>query len=84
MRKSQKPYTAFGATVGSALTASNLSQAVLATGMKTTSAQVTHLLRGYRKPSPKWVDLIADTLDMSEDERRDLHLKAARQYGFKL
>ena len=44
----------------------------------------TAYVTGHKKPSPEWVELIADTLKLSPEQRRDLHVAAARQHGFKL
>lgn len=77
-------YTEFGASVSNSLTGANWSAADLARALNVTGSQVSHLMTGLRKPAPQWVDLIADTLNMSEDQRKELHRTAARQYGFKL
>jgi hypothetical protein len=42
------------------------------------------LITGHKKPSPEWVDLIADTLKLSPEQRQALHVAAAKQHGFRL
>jgi HD-GYP domain-containing protein (c-di-GMP phosphodiesterase class II) len=48
------------------------------------AAYVNQLITGHKKPSPEWVDLIADTLKLSPEQRQALHVAAAKQHGFKL
>lgn len=39
---------------------------------------------GARKPSSGWIEIVANTLGLSEDERRALYLARVRDAGFKL
>lgn len=61
-----------------------MTQTKLAAKTGRSTAYVNQLITGHKKPSPEWVDLIADTLNLSPERRRDLHADAARQHGFKL
>lgn len=82
-RKHDK-YSEFGAVVSTTLETAGVSNAALASALNCTPAQVSLLLTGDRHPSPRWVDLIADTLGYSSAQRQELHIKAARSVGFKL
>lgn len=76
--------TNFGNVVGQALTARSMTQRQLGSSMGVANTYVSHMMTGYRKPSPKWADLIADTLQFSDAERQKLHEAAAKDHGFKL
>lgn len=77
-------YTEFGNSVSAKLTESNATTTDLAKMLNVGQPHVSLLLTGQRKASPRWTDLIADVLNLSDKERRELHLKAARSVGFKL
>ncbi|HSH63347.1 helix-turn-helix domain-containing protein [Methyloceanibacter sp.] len=67
-----------------ALAEARMTQTELAAKTGRSTAYVNQLITGHKKPSPEWVELIADTLKLSPEQRRDLHVAAARQHGFKL
>ncbi len=77
-------YTPFGKEVRHALTSNNTTQLALSRQLSVTSPYLSHLMTGKRNPSSRWVDLIADALNATPEQRRDMHLKAAQQKGFKL
>ncbi len=77
-------YTPFGKEVRAYLTSSNTTQLSFAKGLSVTSPYISHLMTGKRNPSSRWVDLIADAMNATPEQRRDLHHKAAQQKGFKL
>ena len=70
--------------MSSELAAARLSQLDLATSMGKTPVYVNRTLTGRAKPSPGWVDLVADTLKLSAEKRRELHVAAAKDNGFKI
>ena len=73
----------FGASVSVAL-ADRMTQTDLAAKTGRSIAYVNQLITGHKKPSPEWVELIADTLKLSPEQRQALHIAAAKQHGFKL
>ncbi len=52
----------FGASVSVALAEARMTQTELAAKTGRSTAYVNQLITGHKKPSPEWVDLIADTL----------------------
>ncbi len=52
--------------------------------MGKTPVYVSRTLTGRVKPSPGWVDLVADTLRLSAEKRQALHVAAAKDNGFKI
>jgi cyanate lyase len=74
----------FGASVSVALAEARMTQTELAAKTGRSTAYVNQLITGHKKPSPEWVELIADTLKLAPEQRRALHEAAARQHGFKL
>jgi len=81
MRKSR---TELGDAVERALGRAGRHQQQLADDLGQSASYVSQVLRGKKRPSAQWVDLIADTLNLNDKQRHELHLKAARQLGFKL
>jgi len=47
-------------------------------------AYTNQVLTGGRRPSPEYVDLVANALGLSDKERVALHRAAAHDHGFKL
>ena len=74
----------FGASVSVALAEARMTQTDLAAKTGRSTAYVNQLITGHKKPSPEWVELIANTLNLSPRERQALHVAAAKQHGFKL
>lgn len=80
----KKQRTELGTAVNTALSRSGSTQLELAGNLEQSPSYVSQVLRGKKRPSAQWVDLVADTLKLNEKQRHELHLKAARQLGFKL
>jgi len=76
--------TEFGASLSRKLQGARLNQPQLAEKIGASKPYVNQMLTGRRKPSPEWVDLIADTLGLGDKERVELHRAAARDSGFKI
>ena len=76
--------TDFGASVSKALAGARLTQSGLAERTGQSPAYVNQVITGRKRPSPQWIDTIADALDLSDRERVRLHREAARAQGFKL
>jgi cyanate lyase len=68
--------------VSIALAEARMTQTDLAAKTGRSTAYVNQLITGHKKPSPEWVELIADTLQLSPEQRRELHVAAARQHRF--
>jgi plasmid maintenance system antidote protein VapI len=77
-------YSNFGEVVSNALTTSNSTASSLAQGMSTTQAHVSQMMTGARGVTPKWADLVADTLKLQVQQRAELHRAAALDKGYKL
>ena len=60
------------------------SDASLAKMTGVSPAYVSSLKNGRKSPSAAWCDLVADVLNLSDHDRRRLHLAAARDKGFRL
>ena len=58
-----------------------MTQTELAAKTGRSTAYVNQLITGHKKPSPEWVDLIADTMKLSPKDRQALHVAAAKQPG---
>lgn len=76
--------TELGAAVDAALSRSGKWQHHLAHEIGQSASYVSQVLNGRKRPSAQWVDLVADSLKLNDKQRHELHLKAARQLGFKL
>ena len=74
----------FGTSVSNALAEARLTQSEVATSARISQPYFNQMLTGLKKPSPEWVDIIASTLNFSNEKRRELHVAAAKDHGFKL
>jgi transcriptional regulator with XRE-family HTH domain len=74
----------FGASVSKSLAEARMTQTEVAERIGSSTSYVNQMLTGRKRPSPQWVDLIADTLKASDRQRVELHRAAAKDYGFKL
>jgi transcriptional regulator with XRE-family HTH domain len=63
--------------VSVALAEARMTQTELAAKTGRSTAYVNQLITGHKKPSPEWVELISDTLNLSPRERQGLHVAAA-------
>ena len=61
-----------------------MTQTELAAKTGRSTAYVNQLITGHKKPSPEWVELIADTLKLNPEQRQRAACAAAKQHGFKL
>lgn len=84
MSRRSKYETAFGTSVSGALAEARMSQTDLADKLGKSSAYTNQTMTGRKRVSPQWADLIADTLQLSPERRRDLHVAAAKDFGFKI
>lgn len=75
--------TNFGYAVSKILASRSMSQGVLARLTKKNASYTNHVMTGYRKPSPEYVDLVANTLNLDAKTRARLHRDAALDNGFK-
>jgi len=76
--------TVFGSTIQDILVATGSSQAALASGIGCSRSYVNHTMAGRKVASPEWVNLVADTLKLSEDKRAELHRAAAKDAGYEI
>lgn len=81
-RKRRKPKTEIGEALGASLTTYGVSQNTLATRTGVSQSYINQLVTGNKLPSGAWINLIADTVGLSNEERAALHRKAARSHGF--
>lgn len=84
MTRRSRYNTEFGTAVSAELAAAHLGQLDLAKRLGKTPVYLNRTLTGRVKPSPGWVDLVADTLKVSAEKRQALHVAAAKDYGFKI
>lgn len=80
----KRPVTNFGSSVSNTLTELNLTQSDLSRKLGKNPVYVNHIMTGYRKPSPEYVDLIATALNLNRRDRIKLHKAAATDHGWKL
>ena len=74
--------TEFGASVSTALAEAKTTQNQLATDIGASPSYLNQMMTGRKVPTPKWVNLVADTLRLQEDRRKMLHSAAAKDAGY--
>jgi transcriptional regulator with XRE-family HTH domain len=74
----------FGAAVSSLLTKRQMSQADLAESLGKSHAYTNQTLTGRKSASPSWVNLVAETLRLSPEQRIALHRAAAKDQGYEI
>lgn len=74
--------TEFGAALSVRLAERQMTQADLATAAGKAASYTNSVMSGRKGASPEWVNLIAQTLNLSTEERQKLHAAAARDHGF--
>lgn len=80
----KRQHTELGVSIVTTLRRQGRLQRQLAADLNQTSSYVSAVLKGRKSASAQWIDLVANALELNEKQRRELHLKAARQLGFKL
>ena len=84
-KKSPCLSTNFGATVTGYLQQRHMTQASLATVVGRSGSHINHVLTGrHTRATATWADIIANALELTDEERYRIHLAAARDQGFKL
>jgi transcriptional regulator with XRE-family HTH domain len=84
MVRRSKYDTDFGASVSKSLAEARLTQSGLAERTGQSPAYINQVITGRKKPSPQWIDMVANALNLSERERVHLHRQAAKAHGFTL
>jgi ribosome-binding protein aMBF1 (putative translation factor) len=84
MSRRSKYGTEFGASVSRALAESRMTQTELAEGLGKSVSYTNQVITGRKKPTPKWADLVADVMGLSNRKRVELHRAAAKDAGFQL
>lgn len=85
MSKGRGSYdTHIGKAVNALLDARNMTTAKLAERLCVAPSMVSQFMIGWRKPSAKWVELVADAMGLDPADKQKLHIAAARDHGFKL
>lgn len=74
---------AFSAALAEQLARHSLRQSDIARANGVTAAYISRLANSA-SVSPEWVDLIADTMNASDEERARLHVAAARAKGYRI
>ena len=64
--------------------ARGVTQAELSQSLAVTSAYVSQLATGLKTPRPETVDRLATAMNLDPVARRDLHVAAAKDTGFRL
>jgi hypothetical protein len=72
----------FGAALAVSLAERRMSQLDLATASNRSPSFTSQVMNGRKGASPEWVNLIADTMNLSKQERQKLHAAAARDRGY--
>lgn len=84
MTRRSKYASNFGASVSVALAEAKTTQSSLADSIGVSTSYVNQTITGHKTASPEWVEIIASTLKLSNERKRELHLAAAKDAGFKL
>lgn len=84
MPRRRRSTSAFGAAVNDALTERRMSQHELADALGKSPAYTNQTITGRKSASPQWVNLVAQTLKLSADERVALHRAAAKDQGYEI
>jgi hypothetical protein len=74
--------TEFGAALSVSLAERQMTQSDLATAANRSPSYTNQVMSGRKGASPEWVNLIADTMKLSKQERQKLHAAAARDHGY--
>lgn len=74
----------FGAVVDSALEERAMSQLDLAEATGRSPAYTNQTLTGVKPVSPEWVNLVAETLQLSAEKKAQLHRAAAKDRGYEI
>lgn len=81
----RSPYdTKVGTALSGELARRRMKQTDLAKSLGRSVAYTNQVMTGRKGASPEWVDLVADTMDLSDVDRQKLHHAAAVDAGFKL
>ena len=83
MPKSRKPKEA-AKLIREIVASSGSSQTQTANSIGVSAAYLSHLVTGYRTPSPSTIDAIAAELNLTPVQTVQLHQAAARDHGFKI
>ncbi len=81
---SRSETTEAGAALDALISSRGLSQYATAKAAGTSQSHLNQVVNGERLPSADWLDVIGAALDLSPDERAQLHRAAARSHGFKI
>lgn len=73
-----------GKALGKGLELAKVSQSALARATGASQGYISGVISGNKLPSASWLDLMADTLEMTPAQRVELHRSAARDHGFKI
>ena len=76
------PDSVFSASVRKRLTEAGLSSAQFAALIGKSQSFVSQMTNGAYRPSPEWVNRLADLFKLNEDERFNLHMDACIDRGF--
>jgi hypothetical protein len=76
--------TEFGSALSIQLAKQKTTAASLAEKLGITASYATQTMTGHTRASPRWVDLVSDALNLCDTDRGELHIAAARDYGYKI
>lgn len=73
---------AFGTSVSTLLTEAGMTKAELADKLGKSPAYISQTTTGVTKPSARWVNMVSDVLNLTPEQRYNLHMDAAIDHGF--
>lgn len=76
--------SATGSLLKKHLASAGTTQAEFARKAGLSMGYVNFVATGHRNPGPEWVDLIAEHLKLSTEQRAEMHRAAAKDHGFKI
>ncbi len=80
----KKPVTEAGAALEKILSERGVSQYRVSKLSGLSQPYVNQVATGRRRASAEWIELIANALQLTPEEREALHRAAARDHGFKI
>lgn len=79
-----KKETNVGRAVSDSLSSNSQTQSYLASATGLSAPYINQVVTGQKKANARWIDLVADAMDLSTKERQKLHIAAALDHGFKV
>lgn len=77
-------YSRAGTVIDNAVTGNGISKTALAAHLGESPSLLSQRMTGRKGTPPSWLDMVADVMQFSNEQRRDLHLNGAIDAGYRL